>query len=230
MSYILEALKKAELKSERGGMPSLLSPAGTIEHRRGRLLLYPFIAALLLNAGMLFWWARPWWPKESRTIVTLPPIHPQVPAAPVEPPASAREPKKSDTMQEIPRKTDITTPLPTVARKEGRNAPLSRPHKTQAPVAESVQPQPHAEKGTASHGKVLSLSELPSTVRRSLPVFNVSGHAYSPEPGSRVARINDQILQEGQSLAPGLKVEEITPGGVVLSYQGYRFQININTN
>jgi general secretion pathway protein B len=63
-----------------------------------------------------------------------------------------------------------------------------------------------------------------------LPVFNVSGHAYSPEPGSRVARINDQILQEGQSLAPGLKVEEITPGGIVLSYQGYRFQININTN
>ena len=63
-----------------------------------------------------------------------------------------------------------------------------------------------------------------------MPEFKVSGHAYGPDPGSRVARINDQIVQEGQSLAPGLRVEEITPNGVVLGYQGYHFQIGINTN
>ncbi|HME44632.1 MAG TPA: general secretion pathway protein GspB [Syntrophorhabdales bacterium] len=230
MSYILEALKKAELKSEKGGMPSLLSAAEATEHRRGGLLFYPLIGALLLNAGMIFWWVRPWWPKESQIAVRLPAAHPQVLAPTVEPPANTREPKRSDSIQEVPRAKEFAPPHPNVARKEGRDTSLSRPRKTQAPVAELVQPQLPPEKRVASSARVLSLSELPSTVRRSLPEFKVSGHAYSPEPGSRVARINDQILQEGQSLAPGLKVEEITPGGIVLSYQGYRFQISINTN
>jgi general secretion pathway protein B len=228
MSYILEALKKAEMKSERSGMPSLLSRTATVEHRRGRLLLYLLIAALSLNVGMIVWWVGPSWrPKESQIIVQSPAIHPQVQ---IEPPPNAREPKKSDRMQEITRETQPTQAHPTVARKEGRDAPMVRPRRAQAPAAESDQLQPPPEKRVASRGRVLSLSELPSTVKRSLPEFRISGHAYSTEPGSRVARINDQILQEGQSLAPGLKVEEITPGGVVLSYQGYRFQIAINTN
>jgi len=230
MSYILEALKKAELKSEKGGMPSLLSHAETGEQRRGGLLLYPLIGALLLNAGIIFWWVHPWWPKESQTVAHLPAVPPQVSAPAVEPPANIREPKRSDSIQEVPMGKELAPPRTNVARKEGRDASLPRPRKTQAPGAELVQPQPPSEKRVGSSARVLSLSELPSTVRRSLPEFKVSGHAYSPEPASRVARINDQILQEGQSLAPGLKVEEITPGGIVLSYQGYRFQISINTN
>ena len=208
-------------------MPSLLSRMGTREHRQRRLLLYPLIAALLLNAATLFWWVRPWSPKQSQTSVQSAAVHARVQ---VEPPADAREPRSSESMQEIPKATQSTTLHPGVAGKEGRDAPLSRPRKAQSPVAELDLPQPSPEKKTALHGRVLSLSELPLTIRRSLPEFRVSGHAYSPEPGSRVARINDQILQEGQSLAPGLKVEEITSGGVVLSYQGYRFQIGINTN
>ena len=229
MSYILEALKKAELKSERDGMPSLLSSTGAADHRRGGLLLYPLIGALLLNAGVMFWWVRPWWPKESQIAVQLPAVRPQVPAA-VEPPLNTRGPKRLENIQEVPSVKEPAPARPNVARKEGRDASLSRLRKAQPPGAELVQPQPPPERRVASSTRVLSLSELPITVRRTLPEFKVSGHAYSPEPGSRVARINDQILQEGQSLAPGLKVEEITPGGIVLSYQGYRFQISINTN
>jgi general secretion pathway protein B len=63
-----------------------------------------------------------------------------------------------------------------------------------------------------------------------LPEFNISGHAYSPEPQTRVARINEKILQEGQELAPGLKLEEITPGGVIFGYRGYRFRVELSGN
>ena len=230
MSYILEALKKAELKSEKSGMPSLLSHMGASCHREGRLWLYPLIAALFLNAGMIFWWVRPWWPKEAQVVVQLPAAHPKVAVAPVEPPAKTREPNRSDNMQEVPKETALTQPRVSVPRKEGRDTPLPKARKTEATVAESSQPQPSSGKRRAPHGRVITLTELPSAVRHSLPEFKVSGHAYSSDPGSRVARINDQILQEGQSLAPGLKVEEITPDGVVLGYQGYRFQIGINTN
>jgi general secretion pathway protein B len=86
------------------------------------------------------------------------------------------------------------------------------------------------ESKATQHARIVNLPELPPAFRSSLPSFRVSGHAYSPDPALRVARINEQIIQEGQSLAPGVKVDEITPEGVVLSYQGHRFQIGINTN
>ncbi|NCN23775.1 MAG: general secretion pathway protein GspB, partial [Gallionella sp.] len=36
-----------------------------------------------------------------------------------------------------------------------------------------------------------------------------------------------QTLHEGEIVVPGLKLEQITPEGVVLSYKGYRFQRGI---
>jgi hypothetical protein len=35
------------------------------------------------------------------------------------------------------------------------------------------------------------------------------------------------MMKEGESLAPGLKLEKITPDGVIFSYKGYRFQHGI---
>ena len=230
MSYILEALKKAEQKSEKGGIPRLLSYPRAAEGKSWRMWLYPLIAALFLNAGVIFWWVHPWWPHEPQTIVQAPAVHPQASVAPAEPLTKIREPNRPNNLQEIPGGMRITAPRVDIPRKEGRGAPLSGTRRTEAIASTSGQPQPRPEKRATPHGRLVSLDELPSSVRKSLPEFKVSGHAYSPDPGSRVARINDQIVQEGQSLAPGLKVEEITPGGIVLGYQGYRFQIGIDVN
>jgi general secretion pathway protein B len=78
--------------------------------------------------------------------------------------------------------------------------------------------------------RILKLNELPRAVRNGLPEFRISGHAYSPEPQTRVARVNEKILQEGQELTPGLKLEEIIPSGLIFSYQGYRFRVTISEN
>jgi hypothetical protein len=43
-----------------------------------------------------------------------------------------------------------------------------------------------------------------------------------------VTRINEKILQEGQELAPGLKLVEIVPDGVIFGYRGYRFRVDLN--
>ena len=75
---------------------------------------------------------------------------------------------------------------------------------------------------------MLQVNELPATVRSALPEFRISGHAYSPEPQTRVARINEKILQEGQELIPGLKLEEIVPEGVIFGYRGYRFRVDLD--
>ena len=42
-----------------------------------------------------------------------------------------------------------------------------------------------------------------------------------------IVSINSRMLKEGESLAPGLRLEQITPDGVILSYKGYRFQHGI---
>jgi general secretion pathway protein B len=231
MSYILEALKKAEQRGDEGDVPHLLSYQGASEHKRGPLWAYLLVAALLLNAGMIFWWAHSWWSEERQEAVQAPSIHASVPAAPAEPPGKTIGPNRPNDMQEVPRETPVNKPQVPALRKEGRDSPLlSDNRKTGPATGTPIQPETRTEKRPTSHTRVFRLPELPSTVRSSLPAFRVSGHAYSPDPGSRVARINEQVLQEGQSIAPGLKVEEITPDGIVLSSQGYRFQIEINAN
>ena len=85
MSYILEALKKAEQRSEEGEIPHLLSYQAATERKRGPLWAYLLVAALLVNAGMVFWWAHSWWSEERQTVVQPPVIHQQAPVAPSEP-------------------------------------------------------------------------------------------------------------------------------------------------
>lgn len=89
-------------------------------------------------------------------------------------------------------------------------------------------PDVRKEKTGKASGKVFEVGDLPPAIRSALPEFRVSGHAYSPERQTRVARVNEKILQEGQDLAPGLKAEEITPEGIIFSYKGYRFRIAAN--
>ena len=217
MSYILEALKKVEQKEKQGGVPKLLSFRGETAPKPKKRTLWPYllIATLLLNAVAIFWWIGPR-PDKQHTAAQAPAVQPPTSVAPALPPADQRAQNRSGDIKVVPQARDIS------------RSPALKTRET--PAGTLVPPQTRAEKRTAAHGRVLSLDELPPSVKSGLPEFKVSGHAYSPDRALRVTRINDQILQEGQSLTPGLKVEEITPAGIVLSYQGYRFQVGINAN
>ena len=68
------------------------------------------------------------------------------------------------------------------------------------------------------------IEDLPSSVQRSLPPITISVSLYSNEPDSRMAKINGAMIREGEYLTTGLRVEEITPDGVIFSYQNYRFR------
>ena len=75
--------------------------------------------------------------------------------------------------------------------------------------------------------KLYSLQELPASIRQGLPDFAVSTHLYAGDSPSRMVRINGQLLKEGQFLTAGLKMEEITPEGVIFSYHNYRFAVGL---
>ncbi len=75
--------------------------------------------------------------------------------------------------------------------------------------------------------KVLTFGELPAAVRSGIPELKVSLHSYSQDPRSRLVRINDTTVREGETLSSGTRVEEITPDGVIMSRDGYRFRLGV---
>ena len=54
--------------------------------------------------------------------------------------------------------------------------------------------------------------------------MSISVHAYSGNPRDRLVGINNRMLREGDEAAPGLKLEQITPDGLIFGYKGYSFR------
>lgn len=76
-----------------------------------------------------------------------------------------------------------------------------------------------------SKKQILEFSQLPEETKKELSNITISGHIYSNSPRSRVVTINSSALKEGEEVKKGLTVREITMTGVVLDYQGLRFQM-----
>jgi general secretion pathway protein B len=74
MSYILDALKKAEKERKRGTVPNLSTDQDLpIQKPKKRLLwFYILIVVLLINAGVFFFWLSPWKSKELTIIAKTP--------------------------------------------------------------------------------------------------------------------------------------------------------------
>jgi general secretion pathway protein B len=71
---------------------------------------------------------------------------------------------------------------------------------------------------------VIWVGDLPLAIQQELPLMTISVHAYSARPADRMVGINNRMLREGDSVAPGLKLEQITPEGMVFGYKGYSFR------
>jgi len=104
------------------------------------------------------------------------------------------------------------------------------PRSVEAPAARRVEANPPETPDAApAHRqapgeRILSIHELPQSVRSGLPRLIVSGFAYSEEPGRRSAVINDRLVQEGEEAESGVTVTTVARDGVVLHFQGYRFR------
>lgn len=74
---------------------------------------------------------------------------------------------------------------------------------------------------------VLYWRQLPLNVQRSLPSLDFTVHIYSENPAARMVKINGAAMREGQSVSRFLRLEQITPNGVILVYKTYRFSMNV---
>jgi general secretion pathway protein B len=119
-------------------------------------------------------------------------------------------------------------------------APLSNPAKVDAPANsipniastplpakekeadKPISPRPEIE---GKKDSVYEVAQLPQAVRDVVLPIDISVHYYAHHPPSRMVRINGQILREGAHMEGGTVVDEISPDGVILRYEGYRFLI-----
>lgn len=205
MSYILDALKKSDQQRQRGATPTLpASQATTAAHKQSSSVLYGVLAAVLLCAGIAIGWLRPWQAEQ--------PVHAAEPYA--RPPISNTDPA-------------LMTPRSAQSEIAGRpeqKLPASNP----APIAPAVLPKEPVISVTADQEQgATSFADLPLAIQQEIPEMKIQLHSYSNKSVNSIVSINSRMMKEGDSLAPGLRLEQITPDGVIFSYKGYRFQHGI---
>jgi general secretion pathway protein B len=233
MSYILDALKKAEQERKRGKAPDLMDNHGYApQGPRKRLWLYALLVVFVIVAGGLGWYlghdepSTDALPFQSSRTQAVPDIH---------------APQPQPQPQQATQAATPSTELPTAAKQKpiaedaGRvtetvqTVKPSQPQritKERLPAAQAEQSGPAPEK-KPDPNKVYTISELPDSASKGLPAFAISTHIYSAEPTERLASINGNIGHEGQEIIPGIVLVSVLPDGVLLKHQGYRFKVRL---
>lgn len=203
MSYILDALRRAEAdrERERGLVPGLHTPAvagNPAAPTAGPRRWLPWAGGgLLLLAGL---GTGAWWAGSPPDVPASPPA--PVAAAPAAPPLPAVVP---------------VAPPPASA-----SLPAASPYLPPAPPPAAVVAAPAP--APAALAPIPRLAELPEALRRELPPLAISGSVYSDDPASRFVMINGEVAREGARLGAELVLEEIRPRELVLRFKGQRFR------
>ncbi len=249
MSYILDALRKADSERERGEVPGLhahpVMPTGDDtpgSHVNQKLLLAVGVltALLLLTLVWLMWGRgasqpdRPPMPPDQARLgapagVPMPPHDGSTAARP-----QAGEPGMAPAMaQTAPSPTPGLYP-PAMAPQPAVDTATPATPKTTLP---SVSAEPAANtaprKATAAaspkpaeDAKVYRLMDLPESVRRDLPTLTIGGAMYSETPSNRMLIINSQVLHEGDKITADLTLEEIKLKSAVFRFRTYRYLVS----
>ncbi|MYM40045.1 general secretion pathway protein GspB [Duganella qianjiadongensis] len=242
MSYILEALKKAQAERQLGSAPTL----------HGASMQAPSLAAALP------WWRRPLVLAALLMAVVIvallvlllrpvPSATPAVLAASAQQATPATD-SAARTGQEAPAKVVASpAPLPAPLPLPDANAGIAP---RSADAASTVPASPGANQAAANRvtssatapastgnaskpaaiarvneEPVLNLRELPEPIQRAIPSISVGGYIYSPNPADRLLLIDKVLRHEGEEVAPGLVLEKLQPREAVFSFRGYRYRV-----
>ncbi|PPE70671.1 general secretion pathway protein GspB [Caldimonas thermodepolymerans] len=232
MSYILEALRRAEAERERGAVPGLHShtappPAGEAP---ASLAARPWawigvgaaVGLLVPLAAWWFWGSQP----QATGVVAAPPAAPASPALPPAPPArEAAAPVPRDPAPPVvaiapPVVERVAPPPPPPAPAPVPAQPAAATPAAPSPAAAEPAPPPTTE------ARIYRQAELPDEVRRNLPALTVNGSVYSPLRADRLLILNGRPVREGEAVAQDLTLEEIRLKSAVLRYRDYRYTID----
>ena len=230
MSYILDALRRADAERDRGSVPGLhtqpapLPSSDDLPPRRLPAWLWPAGGVTVALLAALVWWAlgrdTPSPERAASVSVTVPAViaPPGIPLQAVPamvPPAPAPAPAPT------PARAVIADPGP-------RPPPAAAPVPVRKPVppVPAVVTKPAPAAAPAVEPRIYKLSELPDEVRKQVPALVVGGAMYAKTSANRMLIVNGQLFHEGDTLAPGLTLEQIKLKSAVLKLNGYRVGID----
>ena len=221
MSYILDALRKAEAERERGHVPSIhaqpafagAQPSSAPARSRLWMVLLGVGVLIALIFGLAYYLLL----GRSPASEMVAPVAARPVIAPTQAPAPTPAPVAS-------------VPVPSVAPGPAQAAAPPAPRTRQAPVAAAAKPTAAAvvavspaPAASRPDERIYAAAELPDDIRRQLPALAVGGSMYSPTPKDRLVIINGQVLHEGDRIAPDIVVERIRLKAAVLAFKGYRY-------
>ncbi len=247
MSYILDALKQSEGRRKQEA-PSDMPPAQafathSLAPRRGGRL--PLAAALLLAIALVSWWTLD--SADSPPTAAVPGeagnSRSAGPGGEVSNVAEATEVQASaapstgvaemivaaigdEDLRGVRILLDVPpTPRPTAGGRDGVESETKTVQSNTGSVPGTTVMSTSQDNSDA-HAGLPYRRQLPVDVQRSLPELTFSVHIYSADPASRRVKIGERMMREGQRITPQLRLEEIIPKGVILSYEDYRFRMN----
>jgi len=255
MSYILDALKKAEEErrrnSDTGGqkVQEELSPPP----RRRKTWPYLILMILLVNILLIIWWTEPW---NTGTVVSFRKApegeqsHEENQAESIREMASLNgdspEPLSPSPLEDKPVPKDAAAVLTDSSPGKKANETIGEnnvrtgaelkekndPDRPAAPdttgVAQSDR-HPENRKETLPGDRIYALNELPSSILQDLPDMSISLLYYTEDPESRLISIKDRTLREGNELVPGVKLLGIDSNSAIFGYRNYLFRVAVNT-
>ena len=253
MSYILDALRRAQAERSRGDLPGLHSPTPTLtpapaaDLRPSRGAWLALLALLLAGGlGLGGWWLGQQQNRTGQSASADGPAPSLVATAPARPVTTAAAPPPSTAtpgaISAAPPGAAPATTAPAHTARTPRAAapPTSTPNTAAAaapapgspakagtaPAQPTASPAPAQPSGnTGGTGTVFAPADLPPAIRAQLPTLQLAGITYSHNPQHRMAIVNGQVLHEGERAAPELVLERIEPGRTIWVFHGYRWAL-----
>ncbi len=229
MSYILDALKKAEQKRPRGELPDLQAvtspPVSVGRTPVGALWKKLLVLAMLGNALVILWYGGFMREDPSAPLKANPGGAALVEAGEKKNGEGRGETEKdapSALAQQRPSTAGDRLAADGDAQVEARNV---RQHLESPRVIKEKRTPPSVVKPAATAGQVHVLEKLPASVQSAIPKMTMALHFYSSDAAARMVRINGRNLREGDWLTEGVQLAEITPQGIVFASRGYRFEV-----
>lgn len=240
MSYILEALKKAQAERQLGNAPTIHAPAPSYAAPRAgqgapRRYLALGVGVVVVAAAVALLWPRFAGEAPVRLAAVTPPAA-VASTAPATVPATAPVATPAPPAAVIPAPAPVVQPAPAPAPVAEARPVRVKPAPAPVVPAASPSPQPSPQQREAATApatvtaqpvgddQLRTLQQLPDTLQREIPKVAFGGYIYSPTPGESLLLVDKMLRREGEEVAPGLVLERLTPKAAVMNYRGTRYR------
>jgi general secretion pathway protein B len=226
MSFILDALKKSESDRQRQASPALFEVKVAAPRRKFPVWAVALGVLLGVNLLGLLWVLL----LREPASVAPPPVA-NAASAPGAGPAPAGA-------AAVP----ATTAPPPGNPQAGVVAPSNAPPLAEEPLLSGQEPSVPPDYNTSDYTPAVTRAEANAAAERragsvpsreevlaqglALPELRLDLHVYAVSPADRFVFINMRKLREGEALPEGVRVDEITKTGAVLSYRSTQFSID----